>query len=233
MNAPRPNLTSSTIASAPAAIFFDITLDAIKGIDGTVAVTSRSAYMALSAGTMRGDCAATAMPISRTWRMNRAGLEVDGQPRHRLELVERAAGVRQRAAAQLRHLHAARRRERGRDQRHLVADAAGRVLVDLDALDRAEVEHLAAAHHRLRQRERLDAGHAADAHRHQPGGHLVVGDVAEEVSAEQPVDLLGWMLAAVALAADHLEGVQRGSVFVVVPAGGGSRPAPNRPGVGS
>ncbi len=73
MNAPRPNLTSSTMASAPAAIFFDMTLDAISGIDGTVAVTSRSAYRSLSAGTMCGDCAATAMPTSSTCRMNRSG----------------------------------------------------------------------------------------------------------------------------------------------------------------
>ena len=73
MKAPRPNLTSSTIASAPAAIFFDITLDAMSGIEGTVAVTSRSAYSSLSAGTIRGDCAATAMPTSRTCLMKRSG----------------------------------------------------------------------------------------------------------------------------------------------------------------
>ena len=73
MKAPRPNLTSSTMASAPAAIFFDITLEAISGTEGTVAVTSRSAYRSLSAGTMRGDCAATAMPISRTCLMKRSG----------------------------------------------------------------------------------------------------------------------------------------------------------------
>ena len=73
MNAPRPNLTSSTIASAPAAIFLDITLDAISGSEGTVAVTSRRAYSTLSAGTMCGDCAATAIPTSRTWRMKRPG----------------------------------------------------------------------------------------------------------------------------------------------------------------
>src|SRR5438128_2139104 len=73
MNAPRPNFTSRTMASAPAAIFFDITLEAMRGIEGTVAVTSRSAYSSLSAGTMRGDCAATARPTSRTCWMNRSG----------------------------------------------------------------------------------------------------------------------------------------------------------------
>ena len=43
MNAPSPTLTSSTIASAPAASFFDMIDAAISGTMSTVAVTSRSA----------------------------------------------------------------------------------------------------------------------------------------------------------------------------------------------
>ncbi len=43
MNAPSPTLTSSTIASAPPAIFFDMMLAAISETLSTVAVTSRSA----------------------------------------------------------------------------------------------------------------------------------------------------------------------------------------------
>ena len=43
MNAPEPTFTSSTSASAPSAIFFDMIDDAISGIVSTVAVTSRSA----------------------------------------------------------------------------------------------------------------------------------------------------------------------------------------------
>ena len=43
MNAPSPTLTSSTIASAPAASFFDMIELAISGTMSTVAVTSRSA----------------------------------------------------------------------------------------------------------------------------------------------------------------------------------------------
>ncbi len=43
MNAPEPNLTSSTSASVPSAIFFDMMLEAISGIASTVPVTSRSA----------------------------------------------------------------------------------------------------------------------------------------------------------------------------------------------
>ena len=43
MKAPSPTLTSSTIASAPAASFFDMMLAAISETLSTVAVTSRRA----------------------------------------------------------------------------------------------------------------------------------------------------------------------------------------------
>ena len=43
MNAPSPTLTSRRIASAPAAIFFDMMLAAISETSSTVAVTSRRA----------------------------------------------------------------------------------------------------------------------------------------------------------------------------------------------
>ena len=43
MKAPDPAFTSSRIRSVTTASFFDITLAAINGTDGTVAVASRSA----------------------------------------------------------------------------------------------------------------------------------------------------------------------------------------------
>ena len=43
MNAPDPTFTSRTRASVPSAIFLDMIELAIRGIDSTVAVTSRSA----------------------------------------------------------------------------------------------------------------------------------------------------------------------------------------------
>ena len=67
MNAPEPALTSSRIALAPPASFLLITLDAISATSSTVAVTSRSAYIALSAGTRSAVCAQTARPIASTW----------------------------------------------------------------------------------------------------------------------------------------------------------------------
>ena len=51
INAPLPVFTSRTIASAPLASFLDMILDAISGMERTVAVTSLKAYIFLSAGT--------------------------------------------------------------------------------------------------------------------------------------------------------------------------------------
>ena len=66
MNAPLPTFTSSTIASAPPATFFEMIEPTMSGTDGTVPVTSRSAYIFLSAGSMSGDCAMTATPTRQT-----------------------------------------------------------------------------------------------------------------------------------------------------------------------
>ena len=43
IKAPEPAFTSSTIFFEPAASFFDMMLDVIRGMESTVAVTSRSA----------------------------------------------------------------------------------------------------------------------------------------------------------------------------------------------
>ena len=51
IKAPSPYLTSNKIGARPAANFFDIIDDAINGIQETVPVTSRSAYIFLSAGS--------------------------------------------------------------------------------------------------------------------------------------------------------------------------------------
>ena len=71
MKAPDPTLTSSTIASVPAASFLDMMLEAIRGMLRTVEVTSRSAYIFLSAGTRFPDWPMTETPISLTISLNR------------------------------------------------------------------------------------------------------------------------------------------------------------------
>src|SRR5207245_1744681 len=77
----------------------------------------------------------------------------------RLELVERAAGEAEAAAAHLRDRRTACRDERPDDERRLVADAAGRMLVH-DAAEPREVEPLAGTDHRGRQRRGLHRLHA-------------------------------------------------------------------------
>ena len=73
------------------------------------------------------------------------GRELDPEARDRLELVERAACVAEPAAAHLRERDAARGDDRADRDRRLVADAAGRVLVDDLAAERgAQVDGLAA-----------------------------------------------------------------------------------------
>ena len=55
MNAPLPVLTSRTIASVPEASFLLIMLEAMSGMLFTVPLTSRSAYILLSAGSRSAD----------------------------------------------------------------------------------------------------------------------------------------------------------------------------------
>ena len=67
MKAPVPVVTSSRMASEPEASFLDMMLEAIRGMQLTVAVTSRSAYIFLSATAMFSLWPMTAMPVRFTW----------------------------------------------------------------------------------------------------------------------------------------------------------------------
>ncbi len=80
MNAPDPVLTSSRMLPAPPASFLLITLEAISAVLATVAVTSRSAYMALSAGTRSALWAATARPMRSTWSSSSVALRSTLKP---------------------------------------------------------------------------------------------------------------------------------------------------------
>ena len=105
--------------------------------------------------------------------------QLDVEAGDRLELVERAAGVAEPAAAHLPERYAAGGDDRADGDRGLVADAAGRVLVDDLAAERcAEVERLAAADHRVGERVRLGGRQAAEVDGHAERGQLVVGDLA-------------------------------------------------------
>ena len=112
--------------------------------------------------------------------------QLDAEAGNRLELVERAARVAEPAAAHLPERHAARGDDRADGERRLVADAAGRVLVDDAAAERrAEVDRLAAPHHRVGQRERLGAREALEVDGHAERRQLVVGHVAARVREDE------------------------------------------------
>jgi hypothetical protein len=74
-----------------------------------------------------------AMPCLANCSLEFVDGEIGAEAGDGLEFVERAAGVTQRAAGDHRHHDARRRGQRSRDQAGLVADAAGGVLVHLDA----------------------------------------------------------------------------------------------------
>ena len=148
MKAPEPTLTSRTSAPVPSAIFLLMIELAISGIASTVPVTSRSAYSLRSAG-------ASPSPAAQIDRADVAQLGDElvvgqrGPPAgDRLQLVQRAAGVAEPPAGQLRYGRAAGRHQRGQRQRDLVADAAGGVLVDRRAAHRRQVQPLAGGDHR-------------------------------------------------------------------------------------
>ena len=92
----------------------------------------------------------TRTDVTQLRRASRRASSVGPPARDRLQLVERAAGVTEASSRELRHRGAARGDERAQHERHLVAHAARRMLVDGRASQRREVEPLAAVDHRLR-----------------------------------------------------------------------------------
>ena len=97
--------------------------------------------MRLSAGAISRVCPIMQVPTSPTISREALGGNLRQEAGNRLELVERPAGVAEAAPAHHRHRDAARGDERREAEAHLVADAAGRVLVDLDPGHGREVEH--------------------------------------------------------------------------------------------
>ena len=151
IKAPVPVVTSSKMASEPEASFLDMMLEAMRGMQLTVAVTSRRAYIFLSATAMFSLWPITEMPMRFTCAKNSSWLRAVRVPGHALHLVDGAAGVAQAAAAHLGDLDPAGGCDGRDDQGGLVAHSAGGMLVHLDALDGGQVHHLAAVGHDVGQ----------------------------------------------------------------------------------
>ena len=212
MKAPSPTLTSSTIASAPPAIFFDMIEEAISGQDvdgaGDVAEAVELLVRRYEVVGLADDREPDVLDLGDEV----VDGEVDAEAGNRLELVERPSRVPEPAPAHLPDRHAAGRHDRADRDRRLVADAAGGVLVhDLPAEGGAEVERAAAADHRVGERVRLGRRHPAEVDGHAERGQLVVRDLAARVAEDQLRDLLGRKLLPVPLPLDQLGRVDHGS----------------------
>ena len=102
--------------------------------------------------------------------------------RDRLELVDGAAGVAEGSASQLRNCDPERGNEGSEDERDLVADTTGRVLVDRRLTQMLKVELGSRGHHRAGQRAQLCSCHAVFHHGAREFGHRRVGDFATRVT---------------------------------------------------
>ena len=192
MNAPRPTFTSRTSASIPSASFLLRMLEAISGIDSTVAVASRSAYSLRSAGAIRAVWPIRHTPSRSTSSMNALHRQVDAEAGDALQLVEGAAGVAEAAARHHRHPDAAHRRERRERERDLVADAAGRVLVDLPPAIRERSSTSPECSIASSQcGSSVLQVQPAEEDGHEESGELLVGDLAAGRAAHDERELLG------------------------------------------
>ena len=109
------------------------------------------------------------------------------------------------AAAQLRHCGTAGGHDRHAGQGDLVADPAGRVLVDGRAVERREVHPLPRADHRVGPAHDLCLVHAIEEDRHRKGCHLLLGDDTAHIGIDHPVDLLRGQRPPIALGPDDVD----------------------------
>ena len=123
---------------------------------------------------------------------------------HRLHLIDRAAGVAEAAAAHLGNLHTAGCDDGRNDQRRLVADAAGGVLVCLDARDGGQIDHIAGVGHDVGQHGGFLVSHAAQVNRHEQRRHLVVGHVPCHIAVDGKGKLVMVQRTAVAFLGDNI-----------------------------
>ena len=108
------------------------------------------------------------------------------------------------AAGHFRDLHALSGHHRAEYERGLVADAAGRVLIGLNAFDRAEVKRFARVAHGHGKLQRLLPVHAAKQDSHQKRRHLIVGDLALRIAVNYEFYLLRAELFTLALFYDNI-----------------------------
>ena len=107
-----------------------------------------------------------------------------------IELVERAAGDAEAAPGNHRHAEAEAREQRRERQRHLVADAAGGMLVHERALVLGKFQHVAGIAHGERERGGFGGVQSAKINGHEHRGHLVIGNFPGGEFADEFLNLL-------------------------------------------
>src|SRR5215213_5178744 len=108
---------------------------------------------------------------------------------NRLELIERAASVAQAATGDHRHTNSTRRHERRDDDRGLISNSAGRMLICFWFGNVRKVENVAGVEHGFRQSLLLRLVHAVEVDGHEERADLIVGNAAAGDACDEEVDL--------------------------------------------
>ena len=138
---------------------------------------------------------------------------VDSEPGDRLQLVDRAAGMPERAAGALGDHRAAGGDDGHDDERDLVAHTARAVLADLHPRQRRQVHAVPRSHHGVGQPRGLVGIQPPEHDGHQQRGGLVLRDRAVRDATNQQVDLGPGQLSAVAFSQDEIDDPhERGSI---------------------
>ena len=190
MKAPLPTLTSSTRADVPSAIFFDMIELAISGIDSTVPVTSRSAYSLRSAGASPGPAAQMTQPTRRSAAIISAGDRAARQPgmASSLSSVPPVWPRPRPDSCGTAAPHAATSGARMSETLSPTPPVECLSTVGRPTPDRSSrsPEAIIAA-----VQARSSPGvEAAEVDGHEQRGHLLVGDLAADVSGDQPAHLV-------------------------------------------
>jgi len=131
-------------------------------------------------------------------------VDAGGEAGDAFEFVEGASRVAEPAPAHLGDGYAERGDDGHDGERGLIAHATGGMLVDLDALEPAQVHHIARMLHGEGERGCLACVHAAQEDGHEKRRCLIVGNLACYIALDEVADFLGGERAAVALVLDDV-----------------------------
>ena len=132
--------------------------------------------------------------------------KIDVEAGDGFEFIERAAGVTEAAATDHGDGEASCGNNGSEDERSLVANATGGMLVNFSAGNAGEIEDVARAKHGLGERGELGTIDSANPHGHEPGGHLVIRNFAVRVAGDQEINLLAGVFTGIAFFADQVDG---------------------------